>query len=137
DRAPGDIVEFAAVRRPARARKGEATARRGSGKVPRSIGRRTRPAAVPKDRDRPANAHGGVLRMDAHRAWSSPRLAAALVLSLASLPCGAATYRTTNFEVQAPTQEAARQVGDHAEECRRTIARAWLGRELPDWTRPC
>ncbi|WP_337176297.1 hypothetical protein [Paludisphaera sp.] len=77
--------------------------------------------------------------MDAHRAWWSRRLAAALVLSLASLPCGAsaATYRTTNFEVTAPTREVAQQVGDHAEECRRTIARAWLGREMPDWAAPC
>jgi hypothetical protein len=31
----------------------------------------------------------------------------------------------------------ARAVGDHAETCRVHIARAWLGHELPDWSRPC
>lgn len=75
--------------------------------------------------------------MDAHCARSSSRLVAALALSLATLPCGAASYRTTNFEVQAPTREVAQQVGDRAEECRRAIAKAWLGRELPDWAQPC
>ena len=75
--------------------------------------------------------------MDARRAWSSVRLGAALVVSFVSPVCLAASYRTTNFEVKAPTAEAARKVGDHAEECRRTIAVAWLGRELDDWARPC
>jgi hypothetical protein len=63
------------------------------------------------------------------------RALAALILIIPLL-CGA-TYRTTNFVVEAPTAEAARKIGDHAETCRKVIARAWLGRELPDWPRPC
>jgi hypothetical protein len=49
----------------------------------------------------------------------------------------AASYATRNFQVEAPTAEAAKRVGDHAEACRQAIARAWLGRELPDWPRRC
>lgn len=76
--------------------------------------------------------------MEAHRARSSSLASwAALCLILAPLPCAAASYRTTNFEVQAPTREVAKQVGDHAEACRLAIAKAWLGRELPDWAVPC
>ena len=48
-----------------------------------------------------------------------------------------AGHRTANFEVQAPTPEAAKAVAEHAEKCRAAIARAWLGRELPDWRQPC
>jgi hypothetical protein len=48
-----------------------------------------------------------------------------------------ASARTTNFVVEAPTAEAAQAVARHAEACRRTIARAWLGHELPAWTAPC
>jgi hypothetical protein len=50
--------------------------------------------------------------------------------------CGA-THRTKNFVVEAPTAEAARQVAEHAEACRVSIAQAWLGRTMPDWPRPC
>jgi len=48
-----------------------------------------------------------------------------------------ASARTTNFEVEAPTAAAAQAVARHAEICRRTIARAWLGHELVPWTTPC
>src|SRR3954451_23045495 len=48
-----------------------------------------------------------------------------------------ASARTTNFAVEAPTTEAAQAVARHAETCRRAIARAWLGRELPPWAAPC
>jgi hypothetical protein len=50
---------------------------------------------------------------------------------------GAAPYRTANFDVQAPTPEAARAIGDRAEVCRQAVARAWLGRELPRWGSRC
>jgi len=76
--------------------------------------------------------------MDAHsRARSSSRLLSA-VLAMGALPslCGA-SYRTTNFVVEARSADVAQKVAEHAEECRRTIARAWLGRELPDWAEPC
>ncbi len=49
----------------------------------------------------------------------------------------AASYRTANFAVEAPTAEAAKQVGNQAERCRKSLSRAWLGRELPPWKVPC
>jgi hypothetical protein len=67
---------------------------------------------------------------DGRRAW------AAIGLVLAPALCGA-SYRTTNFVVEAPTAEAARRVGEHAEACRKAVALAWLGRELPAWKAPC
>lgn len=75
--------------------------------------------------------------MDARRHRPAPvRRAMALLILAVPLLCGA-SHRTRNFTVEAPTAEAARKVGDHAETCRKAIARAWLGRELPDWPRPC
>jgi hypothetical protein len=59
-------------------------------------------------------------------------------VALAALPTLAgASHRTTNFVVEATTPEVARQVAEHAEACRVSIARAWLGRELPAWSTPC
>lgn len=46
-------------------------------------------------------------------------------------------YRTTNFEVEAPTAKAARQIGLQAERYRRWLALVWLGRELPPWEQRC
>jgi hypothetical protein len=48
-----------------------------------------------------------------------------------------ASHRSTNFVVEAPTRESARRVAEHAEQCRATIARAWLGHDLPNWKVPC
>ena len=64
---------------------------------------------------------------------------AAAVLALAFAPIlGGASYRTTNFTVEAPTPEIAKQVGDRAEVCRVAVARAWLGQDLPPWPAvPC
>lgn len=68
---------------------------------------------------------------------ATARLApAALAMALVPLLAGA-SYRTANFVVDAPTAEAARRVGDHAEACRKSIAVAWLGKELPAWSAPC
>ncbi|MBX6314398.1 MAG: hypothetical protein IRY99_16015 [Isosphaeraceae bacterium] len=64
------------------------------------------------------------------------RVGAVMALVVVPFLTGA-SYRTTNFVVSAPTAEAAKRVGDHAEVCRRAIARAWLGRELPAWPVPC
>src|SRR5262245_8390493 len=105
-----------------------ATARASCGRVP---GRFSQDSAV---------VQGGGRGMDARRgdrrARSMTRLAP---LSLAVvLPfLGGASYRTTNFVVEAPTPSAARRVAEQAESCRATIARAWLGRELPSWSTPC
>jgi hypothetical protein len=48
-----------------------------------------------------------------------------------------ATFRTTNFTVEAPTAELAREIGVTAERNRRDLAREWLGRELENWSEPC
>ncbi len=48
-----------------------------------------------------------------------------------------ATYRTPNFVVDAPTPEIAEQVGQVAEHYRKTLAVEWLGKEMPNWHRPC
>jgi hypothetical protein len=50
---------------------------------------------------------------------------------------GGASYRTTNFVVEAETADIARRVAEHAEVCRAAIARQWLSRELPAWGTPC
>lgn len=70
---------------------------------------------------RPARSHRGL---------------AAMALALVPV-LGGASYRTTNFVVEAPTTEAAKSVAEHAESCRVAIAREWLGQELPAWTAPC
>ena len=48
-----------------------------------------------------------------------------------------ASHRTRNFIVEAPRQEVARAVAEHAEVCRKRIAMEWLGKELPTWREPC
>jgi RNA polymerase sigma factor (sigma-70 family) len=49
----------------------------------------------------------------------------------------AATHRTANFEVTAPTLEAARKVAVAAERHRKALAQLWLGKELPAWEKRC
>jgi hypothetical protein len=77
-------------------------------------------------------AHGGSTLAPAHgrRAW------AAFIVLLVPLVCGA-SHRTTNFMIEAPTAEIARKVAESAEACRASIAREWLGEELPPWSTPC
>ncbi|MEO2049422.1 MAG: hypothetical protein ABGX16_22930 [Pirellulales bacterium] len=48
-----------------------------------------------------------------------------------------AGYKTTNFTVDAPTPQMARQIGEAAEYYRREMAQQWLGRELPPWSHAC
>ena len=48
-----------------------------------------------------------------------------------------ASYRTTNFIVNAGSDQFAKQVGQTAEKMRRDLAIEWLGRELPRWQSPC
>lgn len=64
------------------------------------------------------------------------RLALAALLAAAALSLGA-QFRTPNFVVNAPTPELARQVGRGAEKYRRELAVAWLGKTMPNWSRPC
>jgi hypothetical protein len=60
-----------------------------------------------------------------------------LVLIAAAVCSTGATYRSPNFEVNAPTDDIARQVAETAERCRDELAEAWLGETLPRWYRPC
>ncbi len=71
------------------------------------------------------------------RRWCAYGAAAlGLLLGLAPLAT-AASHRTTNFVVNAPSVAIAQQIANHAEACRLAIARAWLGKELPPWSQPC
>src|SRR5687767_544041 len=49
----------------------------------------------------------------------------------------AASVRTTNFIVEAPTQELAQEFGKLAEHFRKQKAIEWLGQEMPRWPSPC
>jgi RNA polymerase sigma factor (sigma-70 family) len=48
-----------------------------------------------------------------------------------------ATYRTTNFVVEAPMRRIAQIIGDAAEHQRKVQAISWLGKELPAWSERC
>src|SRR5262245_16105057 len=48
-----------------------------------------------------------------------------------------ASYRTTNFVVEAPTPQIAQQMAIAAEQYRSLKAQEWLGREMPNWPQPC
>ena len=56
-----------------------------------------------------------------------------VVLAICSI---AATDRSRNFVVTAPTPEIAKQVARQAEICRHKLAVEWLGKPLPDWKYP-
>lgn len=56
------------------------------------------------------------------------------VLALCSV---AATDRSRNFVVTAPTHEIAKQVAQQAEIFRHKLAVEWLGKPLPAWRYPC
>ena len=60
-----------------------------------------------------------------------------LLLSLTTAASEAAAYRSTNFMVEAPTPEIAKQVAERAEACRVAVAKAWLGETLTPWSAPC
>lgn len=68
--------------------------------------------------------------MEARYAWT----AAAVVSACASL---GAAHRTQNFTCNAASREVAVQVCEAAERYRRDLAVEWLGRELPNWGKPC
>ena len=59
-------------------------------------------------------------------------------LALGMLPfLAGASFRSVNFSVDAPSREVAQRVAERAEACRASIARAWLGHDLPTWSTPC
>jgi hypothetical protein len=61
----------------------------------------------------------------------------AVVFVLCVYSADAANFRTTNFDVTAPTPELARQFGEMAEHYRKQKALEWLGEEMPNWQHPC
>jgi hypothetical protein len=65
------------------------------------------------------------------------RSVVALVAAVLSVSSMGASYRTTNFVVQAPTPQIAQQLGQWAEHYRREKAQLWLGQEMPTWPQPC
>lgn len=65
------------------------------------------------------------------------RLACLCVLLLLATETKAASTRTANFAVDAPSADVARQCAECAEQARKAVAKAWLGGELPDWREPC
>lgn len=83
--------------------------------------------------------------MEARRLHAARIVRVSLFAALAAAPASlftaaslfAAGYRTTNFTVDAPTPQLAKEIGDTAERCRRQLALEWLGKELPNWSRPC
>lgn len=62
-------------------------------------------------------------------------LAFLIVAGLGSVE--AATYQTVNFSVTAERQDVAEQVARKAELYRRQLAVFWIGKPLPNWSRPC
>jgi hypothetical protein len=76
--------------------------------------------------------------MDARSEREAPRIwhLAILAVGIVPLVCGA-SFRSVNFAVEADTREIAERVALRAEACRTSIAKAWLGHELPSWTTPC
>lgn len=80
--------------------------------------------------------------MDAVQNFSVKTAAITLVLTLLTVASidsdvQAASYRTRNFMVDAPTPSLARAVGDAAEGYRESLAKHWLGSTLPAWPSPC
>ncbi len=57
--------------------------------------------------------------------------------TLVCLPVCAAGYRTANFTVDAPTPRLAKEIGDAAEQYRTQLSQEWLGKPLPNWSKPC
>jgi hypothetical protein len=49
----------------------------------------------------------------------------------------AASYRSDNFAVEAPSAQVARQVATRAEKCRKEIVKQWLGKRGLEWNDVC
>lgn len=64
-------------------------------------------------------------------------LAVAFLLLALCRTTEAATFQTVNFAVTADNPEVAEKVGKAAEVYRQQLAIFWLGKSLPNWSRPC
>jgi len=65
------------------------------------------------------------------RIFRAALLAAVLFVSMG------ASYRTPNFVIQTQSPQLAEQFGKAAEQYRHDLAIAWLGKPMPEWSRPC
>ena len=65
------------------------------------------------------------------------RWIASCLLIICCSTINAASQRTQNFIIQAPTPQLAQAVAEAAERYRRDLAMHWLGKALPAWPRPC
>jgi hypothetical protein len=76
--------------------------------------------------------------MDARSKVAAPRIWRLALLTVGIVPLiSGASFRSANFTVDADTREIAEKVAARAEACRTSIAKAWLGHELPNWKTPC
>ncbi len=76
--------------------------------------------------------------MEARCVRPAPRFRCLAAIAVVLVPfLTGASYRTTNFVVEASSVEVAKSVAEHAEVCRATIAKQWLGKELNAWGAPC
>ena len=60
-----------------------------------------------------------------------------MLLPVVAETTSAASYQTVNFSVTADRKSVAEEVGKAAEAYRRQLAVFWLGKPLPNWSRPC
>jgi len=56
---------------------------------------------------------------------------------IAIILAGGAAYPTPNFVIHCGDPQLAKELGDAAEAYRKEMAQLWLGKTLPDWSRPC
>lgn len=64
-------------------------------------------------------------------------LTVAIVLLQVTCVAESASYQTVNFSVSAQNAVVAEQVGKAAEVYRKQLSIFWLGKPLPNWSRPC
>lgn len=69
--------------------------------------------------------------MDARRFFRAVIFAALLLVSMG------ASHRSANFVIQTEDPQLAARIAATAEQNRKDLAVAWLGKEMPDWSAPC
>lgn len=65
------------------------------------------------------------------------RITRAVLLTVTLAVSMGASYRTPNFIVTNRDPQFAAQMGQAAEKYRRELAISWLGKPMPNWSRPC
>src|SRR4029077_19640701 len=76
--------------------------------------------------------------MDARYARDARGVRHFVIVAVGAIPfLTGASFRSANFSVDAPSREVAQSVAERAEACRTSIARAWLGHDVPTWNTPC